>query len=220
MTYHSLRKRSYSKVRRGSYMYYILLLMLGCMSAFLSFSITLYATSDYIIDYMSYMFLPSSNGPAFHLSPHEMIKYYMARDFSGKKQSIYYDYYIGYNDFNYRKPETLTYKSRTYANNTEILFRIPRKTPVSAVLLIFHSCRHSAADWFHTPERQRIIGAAIDLGYVCLVFQATDKTKKCWSNNADIYANNDVQMILKGLDGFYKDYPVFSKIIFIPDDER
>jgi hypothetical protein len=77
---------------------------------------------------------------------------------------------------------------------------------------MFHSCRHSAADWFHTPERQRIIGAAIDLGYACLVFQATDNTTKCWSNNADIYGNNDVQMVLTGLQGFYKDYPALGKM--------
>jgi hypothetical protein len=200
------------KARRVKYMRFILVLTLGFMSALITFSITFYVSSDYLIDFVSSSFWSSRDQPRFRLSAREMIKYYVAKDFSGKKQSVSYDYYITYYDFDYNTPETLTYKSRTYANNTEILFRFPQKTPISAVLLMFHSCRHSAADWFHTPERQRIIGAAIDLGYACLVFQATDNTTKCWSNNADIYGNNDVQMVLTGLQGFYKDYPALGKM--------
>ncbi|UJR15666.1 hypothetical protein I4U23_002600 [Adineta vaga] len=71
----------------------------------------------------------------------------------------------------------------------------------------------STYEWFHTTERQRIIGAAIDLGFTCLVFQATDKLTNCWSNEADIYQNKDVHMFTKGLEGFFKDHP---ELILLP----
>ena len=120
--------------------------------------------------------------------------------------------YITYDEFNFRKSEALTYRTRTYADNITILIRFPEKVSTTAILLIFHSCRHSAYDWFHTAERQRIIGSAIKLGYACLAFQSSDKLSQCWSNNPDIYDNKDVQMVFKGLEGFYKEYPQLGRI--------
>ncbi|CAF1061890.1 unnamed protein product [Rotaria sordida] len=114
---------------------------------------------------------------------------------------------LKYREFNYLKPETLTYEKRTYFNNIEILFRLRKRPRPQALLLIFHGCGRSAHDWFHTIERQRIIGAALELGYGCLVFQATDDFTHCWSNNPDVHQNTDAQMVLKGLEGFYKEFP-------------
>jgi len=123
-----------------------------------------------------------------------------------------YDQKITYNDFNYLDSDTLTYEKRTYSDNVQLLFRLPKKVPISALLFIFHGCSRSANDYFHTIERQRIIGAAIDLGYGCLAFQATDDFSRCWSNDIDINVNNDVQMVWKGLKGFYEEYPKLSEL--------
>ncbi|CAF0941586.1 unnamed protein product [Rotaria sp. Silwood1] len=119
---------------------------------------------------------------------------------------------LKYREFNYLKPKTLTYEKRTYSNNIDILFRLPKKIRPQYLLLIFHGCGRSAHDWFHTTERQRIVGAALDLGFACLVFQATDKFTHCWSHNVDINENVDAQMVFKGLEGFYKEYPQLENL--------
>ena len=187
-------------------------LLLSFLSSFIGFSITFYRNTDYISQVLSFLTFPQSDRARLASFPNDMFENYQSRDFFGKRRSINYDYHIRYNDFNYREPKTLTYSSRTYSNNTEILFRLPEKTSISALLLIFHSCKHTAYDWFHTVERQRIIGGAIELGYGCLVFQAIDKISQCWSNNADIYENKDVQMVFEGLDSFYKENPELGKL--------
>ncbi|CAF1288077.1 unnamed protein product [Rotaria magnacalcarata] len=122
------------------------------------------------------------------------------------------DRFIKYHDFNYLKAETLTYEKHTYSNHIPILYRLPQKVSTSALLLIFHGCSRSANDWFHTIERQRIIGAAIDLGYGCLAFQATDEFTRCWSNDMDFKENSDAQMVFKGLEGFYKENPALENL--------
>ncbi|CAF3467062.1 unnamed protein product [Rotaria socialis] len=122
------------------------------------------------------------------------------------------DRLIRYHDFNYLQAKTLTYENHTYYNHIPILYRLPQKVTTSALLLIFHGCSRSANDWFHTFERQRIIGAAIDLGYGCLAFQATDEFTRCWSHNVNFKENNDAQMIFKGLEGFYKENPALENL--------
>jgi hypothetical protein len=106
----------------------------------------------------------------------------------------------------------ISYKKRIYSGNVPILFRLPNKVPIKALLLIFHGCSRTAHDWFHTIERQRIIGAAIDFGYGCLAFQATNELTRCWTSNADIFENDDIQMVFKGLEGFYKSYPKLGQL--------
>jgi len=207
-----LRKQSWLPCRRWKYAHYILALTIAFVTSFITFSITFYINSDSFYELISYITSSGSHDSDIELLDTNLIENYKSRDFLGKSQSITYDQRIKYKDFNYLKPETLTYKNRTYSNNIEILFRFPQQNPISALLLIFHSCHQSAYDWFHTIERQRIIGAAIDLGYACLVFQATDKDNRCWSNDVDIYENKDVQMVFKGLEGFYKEYPELGKI--------
>ena len=123
-----------------------------------------------------------------------------------------FDKRIRYRDYNYLNADTLTYENRTYEDDLQILFRFPQKRKSSGVLLIFHGCSRSAYDWFHTIERQRIIGAAIDLGYACLAFQAYDRSSRCWTNDVDLYSNVDAQRVLKALDYFYKEYPQLGKI--------
>jgi hypothetical protein len=114
---------------------------------------------------------------------------------------------IEYNDFNYLKPDSLTYTNRTYPDDLQILFRFPEKRKMFGLLLIFHGCSRSAYEWFNTTERQRIIGGAIDLGYGCLAFQAWDEEHRCWSTTSDIYMNKDVKRVFKALGYFYKEYP-------------
>jgi hypothetical protein len=206
-----LRKRSSRYFRCSRPMRYLSVLIFGFFITFISFLITLYVNSDNLSDLISYIFSSSKRNFQTQLTVDDLVKNYRPRDFSGKKESLNYDYYLKYHDFNYLEPSTLTYDSRTYPNDIEILYRFPKKVSISAVLLIFHGCNHSAYDWFHSIERQRIIGAAIDQGYACLVFQATDKTSRCWSNNADIYENEDVRMVFKGLEGFYKEYTKLGK---------
>ncbi len=206
-----LRPRSCLHFRRMKTEHYILFLGVGLITTLISFSVTFYRNSDYVMDFIDYVFSRESH--TLLDSPYlNTGEYYRPRNFFGKTKSLGYDYYIRYEDFDYRKPETLTYKTRKYSNNASVLFRFPKHMSVSALLLIFHGCKDSAYDWFHTPERQRIIGAAIDLGYACLVFQATDKKSKCWSNHPDIYENKDIQMVFKGLEGFYTDYPELGRM--------
>ncbi|CAF0850731.1 unnamed protein product [Rotaria sp. Silwood1] len=207
-----LRKRSHAQLYHFKCIHCLILFSAGCISAFTAFSLTLYAASGGFGALIHYLFSPNIQKPQIQQSFDELTEYYRPRDFLGKQRSVNIDHSIKYRDFNYRKPETLTYKSTTYDNNIEILYRIPQKSSISALLLIFHSCKHTAYDWFHSFERQRIIGAAVELGYACLVFQATDKISQCWSYNADIYENKDVQMVLKGLDGFYKEYPNLASL--------
>jgi hypothetical protein len=190
----------------------MLVLTLSFLSSFITFSITFYRSSGFLPDILSIFSFSSSDRHHSRLYPYETPENYQPRDFAGKRRSLTYDYYAKYNDFNYLQPKTLTYTKRLYSKKIPILFRFPQKTSLSALLLIFHSCKTTAYDWFNTTERQRIIGAAIDLGYACLVFQATDKDSQCWSNDADIYENRDVQMVFKGLESFYKEYPQLGKI--------
>ena len=124
-----------------------------------------------------------------------------------------FDKNLVYKDFNYLAPTTLTYNQAKYAENSEAYFRLPILKPASALLVIFHGCGRYARDWFQTVERQRIVGAAIDLGFVCLAFQSTDRESRCWSTELDIYANPDVQMVNKGLDEFFQQYSILSKIL-------
>lgn len=206
------RRRAFLRIRRWQTRYYMLLLIIAFIAAFISFSFTLYSNSTHILDFIDYIFSFETHG-SLSYSVRARIENYQSRDFHGKSQSLNYDYYIEYADFDFQKPESLTYSNRTYANKIEVLYRFPQKQPLTALLLIFHACQHSAYDWFHTPERQRIIGAAIDLGYGCLVFQATDNNSRSWANEADIYENKDVQIVFQGLQGFYQDYPELGRLI-------
>lgn len=190
---------------------YFVLLTIAFFTSFSAFTLTLYYNSGYVFIFINYLTRGSlDSGGNLPFIPANKPNDYYPREFKGKSQSVMYDTYIVYTDFNFRKSETLTYRKRTYSNNIEILFRFPRIVPISSLLLIFHSCNHTAYDWFETPERQRIIGAAIDLGYACLAFQSTNNESRCWSNNADIYENKDVQMVVKGLEKFYKDFPILG----------
>ncbi|CAF2518962.1 unnamed protein product [Rotaria sp. Silwood2] len=205
------RKRPNAKLYRFKCIHCLVLFAAGCISTFTAFSLTLYASSDSLGALIRQIFSPTPQEPEIQQTFDELTEHYRPRGFPGKQRSISIDHNVRYNDFDYRKPETLTYKSATY-DNIEILYRLPQKSSISALLLIFHSCKDRAHDWFHSFERQRIIGAAIELGYACLVFQATDKIRQCWSNTADIYENKDVQMVSKGLDGFYKQYPKLASL--------
>ena len=126
---------------------------------------------------------------------------------SFKKEIYFDDYNKTYYYFNYFDSRTLTYRKRIYSNNVEVLFRLPENVAMSALLLIFPGCSHTRHDWFHTNERQRIIGGAIDLGFGCIAFQATNDLSLCWSTNADISKNRDVQMVFEGLEGFFEEFP-------------
>lgn len=173
---------------------------------FLIFSFIIYSNSYYLLRIYQLLPLPghssvlqdgeskSSNIP--ESNPRQM-----------RKVLSKYDQTIKYNEFDYLKPDTITYEKSTYTNNVEILYRLPKKTPISALLLIFHGCGRSSLDWFTTIERQRIIGAAIDLGYGCLAFQAVDDFTHCWANYDVVTENIDAQMVLKGLEGFFKEHP-------------
>ena len=193
------------RLKTGQCLAFLIAVFVG---ALLTFLVTFYLNSDYLSDFISFILNPQRSRRVMDLrSPDEIIKNYQPRMFSGKVQSINYDHSLTYDDFDYLTNESLTYQRRNYSKNAQLLFRLPAKTSISAVLLVFHACRRSATDWFHTVERQRILGAAIDLGYGCLVFQALDSVDRCWSHTADIYENEDVQKIFRELDGFYEDHP-------------
>ena len=198
---------------------YIVFLLIGFLAAFTTFSITLYAHSDDLLALIDYLLFAQSDKLIKYPIRTRYGQYYQGRNFLGKAQSINYDHYIEYDDFDFRKPDSLTYQNRTFANQTQIFYRFPRQTSLAALLLIFHSCQDSASNWFHTPERQRIIGAAIDLGYGCLVFQSTNQTTGCWANEADIYENRDIQMVSQGLHGFYTEYPELGNVNILSVDQ-
>ena len=167
----------------------------------------LYYNLDHVVSFSSYLnplaFLPS-------------LKFFQgtnsARNGSPRRRGLtIHDRRIRYHDYNYLAAESLTYENRTYENNLEVLFRFPKKQDTSGLLLIFHGCGRSAYEWFHTIERQRIIGAAIDMSYACLAFQASDQSTRCWSTDTDLQNNVDVQRVFKALDYFYKEYPNLGK---------
>lgn len=205
-----LSRRSRFYTRRLKTGQYLLFLILAFFSALITFLITLYFHADHVMALVDYLLSSQSNELIKYPVRSRIGEHYQGRDFPGKARSIHYDYYIQYKDFNFEKPESLTYTNRTYTNQIQILYRLPRRTSLAALLLIFHACNDSASDWFHTPERQRIIGAAIDLGYGCLVFQSTDKTNGCWANEVDVYENRDIQMITQALHDFYTDFPALG----------
>jgi hypothetical protein len=205
------RSRSRSRSRRMRPIYIIIFLTSAFIGALITFIVTFYTNSDNISDLITYMY--SSNELYSKGSVDDRTTNYHPRFYDGKWSSVNYDEKIRYDDFSYLEPNSLTYEKRIYSSNIQVLFRFPMKTYLSALLLIFHSCDHTARDWFLTIEQQRIIGAAIDLGYGCLVFQAMNKINRCWSNDADIYRNVDVQMVLQGLDGFFEEYPILSNLI-------
>ncbi|CAF1938246.1 unnamed protein product [Rotaria magnacalcarata] len=202
-----LPKRANAPLSRLKCCHYVIISFVTCFAGFSAFSVSYYASSTYLRETLSHFFSAGPLEIEYAASLRDLFEFYKSKNFPGKVNSINIDYYLKYNDFDYRIPQSVTYTSAIYNDNIEILFRLPQKTAISAILIIFHSCRHTAHDWFYTYERQRIIGAAIDLGYACLVFQATNNSTRCWSNKADIHENKDVKMVFKGLDGFYKEYP-------------
>ena len=205
-----LSRRSRFYTRRLKTGHYLLFLILSFFTALITFSITLYSHADDVMGLIDYLLSSESNNLIKYPVRSRIGEHYQAINFAGKAQSIHYDYYIEYKDFDFEKPESLTYTNRTYTNQTQILYRFPQRTSLAALLLIFHACNDSASDWFRTPERQRIIGAAINLGYGCLVFQPTDTTSGCWVNEVDVYENRDIHMITQALDDFYTDFPALG----------
>ncbi|CAF1111415.1 unnamed protein product, partial [Didymodactylos carnosus] len=177
------------------------LLFLSC----LLFTYVVYLNSNWIYYYFK-LILPDDE------ENETVKKNYSPKFYPGKVQSITFDQRIKYNDFNFLDRSTLNYSSRTYSNGITILYRLPRLKKPSALLLIFHGCSRTALNWFHTEERQRIVGAAVDLGYGCLAFQATDTHSRCWSSTGDLFDNDDVQMVLKGLEEFYKEHGDLARL--------
>jgi len=175
------------KSRRLKTCDYFVILTLAFLTSFSAFTLTLYYNSGYVFIFLNYLTRGRTGlGGSPTFIPVNTANDYYPREFKGKSQSVKYDTYIVYGDFNFRKSETLTYRKQTYSDNIEILFRFPRIAPISSLLLIFHSC------------------------HGCLVFQSTNNISRCWSNNADIYENKDVQMVVKGLENFYKDFPILG----------
>jgi hypothetical protein len=192
------------RLKTGQVLLFLIAVFCG---ALITFIVTFYLNSDYLSELIEYIHLARTKFANAQQSPNEIIQNYQPRQFEGKHQSINYDQYIEYHDFDFMKNETLTYQRSIYSNDSQLLFRLPFKTSISAVLLVFHSCQRTAADWFHTSERQRILGAALDLGLGCLVFQALNTVDRCWSHAADIYENEDVQNVFRELDQFYAEHP-------------
>lgn len=191
--------------------YVLLFLSTTFTVAFITFFITFYRNSDSLLDL--YYYLSSKPHPfGGPRSLNVLIGNYQPRSFTGKEQSVSFDQSIIYQDFNFLQSETLTFEQREYSSREKFFFRFPTKVETWALLFIFHSCNHTANDWFRTVERQRIIGAAVDLGYATLVFQSTDRIHRCWSMNTDIYQNEDIEMVVKILKKFYKEFPKFGKI--------
>ncbi len=196
------------------------LLIISCLISTITFAVVFYSSVNYILKSSSSVHSrtpvllsepeqqqPQEQQQQQHPTPSSLPENKPER----RKGLTNFDRNITYNDFNYLNPDSLTYDNRTYAGYVEILYRFPKKRPINSLLLIFHGCGRSTYEWFHTVERQRIIGAAIDLGYACLAFQATDQLSRCWSNEFEIEGNPDVQMVWKGLENFYKEYPKLGK---------
>lgn len=193
---------SHTKLKR-----YICILVTSCLVSTVLFSIAFYLNINRVHRSYSNTNQPNTVHTSYVQKPNKLTHRNPKRNDKIIRTPSIYDAKIKYHDFNYLIPNTLTYENRIYANNTPILFRMPKNRDVIGLLLIFHGCGRSASDWFHTFERQRIIGAAIDLGYGCLAFQATDEDTSCWLSDPNINDNPDAQMVLKGLKYFYKEYP-------------
>ncbi len=196
-------KAYYFLIRRN-----ITLLTISCVISTLIFFVIFYSSIDYISHLYSYKYpmhrtATEQNSKSISFNQDEPKQ---------KKGLSIFDRNIKYQDFNYLNPASLTYDNRTYSGDLQILFRFPKKRSINSLLLIFHGCGRSAHNWFHTIERQRIIGAAIDLGFACLAFQATDQFNRCWSSESDININEDAKMVIKGLENFYKEYPSLGKL--------
>jgi len=177
-------------------------LISSCLIAFTCFSIVLYINFAII----KLLFDPPSN-IKYHFNFNKKLSANTIIKPARRLNDI--DKTIVYKDFNYLNSNSLTYETLN-DNTTPILYRFPRQREVIGLLLIFHGCGRSAHDWFHTIERQRIIGSAIDLGFACLAFQATDHIHRCWSNEIDVFQNADIQMVNGALQNFYNEYPRLS----------
>jgi hypothetical protein len=187
------------------------LLTASCIFATVVFCTTFYWRIDHILSLYPNPYLPVTTIP---FPQNRRIVPTLEDDFEEIRPKGYsiYDQNITYHDFNYLDTETLKYEQLTNANDNHILYRLPKKRVITGLLLIFHGCSRSAYEWFHTIERQRIIGAAIDLGYGCIAFQSTDQTQRCWSSNIDLSNNEDAEVVFKGLDKFYEKHPELSEI--------
>lgn len=180
-------------------------LICSCFTAFSCFSIVLYLNFSLI----RLVFNPQAaqyNFQRNNQQSHTTAVLKQARKLSE------FDQKISYNDFNYLDTKSLTYEKLNYGNQNQILYRFPKQRDISGLLLIFHGCSRSAHDWFHTIERQRIVGSAIDLGFACLAFQATDRMRRCWTSETDVFQNEDVQMVNQGLKQFYDEYPKLKSL--------
>jgi hypothetical protein len=177
----------------------VTILLPVCFITFVICSTIVYLNFHYILD-------------LFGFGPHTHIEGTRLKISSRKRGLSIYDRKIVYKDFNYLNASTLTYTKRKYPSNVEILFRFPNNVPTKALLLIFHGCGRTAPDWFHTVERQRIVGAAIDLGYGCLVFETVNQFTHCWTSFTEMYENDDINQVWKGLEAFYKEYPHLGKL--------
>lgn len=188
---------------------YLCISTCSCLISAIVFSTILYYNMNHVLTLYSNTFSPMPiDRPS---SVKIAFSHRMRNDRKITDGLTIHDRKITYQDFNYLNSETLTYDNRIYENKIRILFRMPKKRNITSLLLIFHGCSRSAYEWFHTIERQRIIGAAIDLGYGCLVFQATDNETSCWSSNQDLNDNEDARMVIKGLEHFYKEFPQLGK---------
>ena len=210
----SWQRRSFRR-RCGLKQTQILLLAgLLCFSALVSFIVTIYFSSDLLHDIYgryAYRRLDSSLLPG---SINTNMVNYQPRTYFGKQESLRIDTNIKYNDFDYRRPETITYKKKQYSNSnrSSLVYRLPQKRSTIGVLLLFHNCNQTSIDLFRLIETQRIIGAAIDLGFACLAFDASNRLNRCWSTTVDLDVNRDVRMVERTLEQFYDQFSTFSSL--------
>eukprot|EP01105_Mastigella_eilhardi_P000431 TRINITY_DN10539_c0_g3_i2.p1 TRINITY_DN10539_c0_g3~~TRINITY_DN10539_c0_g3_i2.p1 ORF type:complete len:269 (+),score=47.97 TRINITY_DN10539_c0_g3_i2:78-884(+) len=67
----------------------------------------------------------------------------------------------------------------------DVLLAVPASGHVKGLLLLFHGCGHSGADWFSLPEDNAMVRIATNRGLAVAAFTSTDRQFGCWEVEED-----------------------------------
>ena len=75
-------------------------------------------------------------------------------------------------------------------------------TEEKGLVMLFHGCSHTAADWFELPEDRRIVRLLLASGYSVAAFLSADRHTGCWDSKWPLTrggSNVDVGRVIAGL---------------------
>jgi hypothetical protein len=118
------------------------------------------------------------------------------------------------------KHETDSKSKQFFFHEGRIIYEIPQAVRIKGTLFIAHACTHAAHDfWVWGPhcqdciglsEEAMIVSTALELGYVVVAINSTDRKSGCWSDSES--DTSFVQVALQVIRTKYKllNLPLFS----------